>query len=452
MPNLRKIPLILGSAFIAAILAACATSGKAGEQLAKGLKLLDEGKTAEAIKVLEKAVDDDYSNPAAHRAYVQAMASAFKFKETEEKYAGWIQRDPRWAARYALGLVHFVKSPASAMLAVDDFKAALALGPDIVDIRYRLALVQLEMEDFRGACETLSTAVAMAPYNPSLRPAYGMCLIMTGSPAAAREQVAALANLEPSAKDMEHAQSVLAKINNPFLMLPASVETDYAKAVDLLEKYDVPAKAMEILEAITQKYPDLGPVHLMLGMAYSKIGDNGRALAELKTASEMSPDSAAVWQALAGIYQGLDKMDNAAEYYKRALALDPLSANTYIQLGAIYANKGDFEKAIPLFQSLVHLYGRRVDYHFMLARTLQSSGNLDAAEKEFQWIVDHDKDSPHGLVGLGYIYASRLARERDPVKRQALYNKAWDMATKALQQDPNFEAAKNLVDLLKSQK
>jgi hypothetical protein len=50
------------------------------------------------------------------------------------------------------------------------------------------------------------------------------------------------------------------------------------------------------------------------------------------------------------------------------------------------------------------------------------------------------------------IYAAKASSERDPALRRELMLKAWDSASAALQADPNFEAAKKLLDILRKVK
>ena len=435
---------------MALIVVGCAEAGKdvKADRTARGLEMMNAGDPERAASFLSGVVDDEYGNPAAHRAYIQAMQKVRRLQEAEDEYAGRLEKEPRWAAHYALGIINFVKGPAFGAKALSELKAAAGLAPEVADVHYRLGIVELEMEEMKDACAALGTAVRLDPKGPSYRPPYALCLFHTGDTAGARAQLNATLDLEPSERDVAQAVAVMARINNPFLMLPRGIESDYAKAIDYLEKYDIPSKAVEILDAIEGKHPDVAPVRIMLGMAYGRLGDNARAVAELKAAAELAPDAAAVWQGLGGIYHGIDKVDLAIENYVKAIALDPLAPSVYLQLGSLYVERGDYDRAVPVFARLVSLDRNREDWRFLHGRALQLAGRLDPAEAEFGWIVERNKDSVHGLTGLGFVYAARQLHEKDAARKKELREKAFGFASRALQLDPNFEAAKKLVDTL----
>ncbi|MBI5525866.1 MAG: tetratricopeptide repeat protein [Deltaproteobacteria bacterium] len=433
------------------IVVGCADAGKdvRPDRAAAGLEMMNAGDTERAFNYLSDVVEEEYANPAAHRAYIQAAVKTRRLAEVEDEYRARTGKDPRWVARYALGIIQYVKGPVHGAAALRELRAAAELAPGLPDVHYRLGIALLEMEEMGEACEALKRCSGLDPRHPSYRPPLALCLFHNGDPAGARRELAAMLDLDPSEKDVAQASTVMARINNPFAMIPKGIESDYTKAVEYLEKHDVPARAVEILDAIAGKFPEVAPVRIMLGMAYGRLGDNARAIAELKAAGELVPDTAAVWQGLAGIYHGIDKSDLAVEHYVRAIALDPLLASAYVQLGALYVDRGGFDRAVPLFEKLVKIDRNREDYRFMLGRALQLLGRLDAAEREFLWMVEKNKESVHGLVGLGFVYAARRLREKDPDRRAELREKAYDAASQALQVDPNFEAAKKLLDTLR---
>jgi tetratricopeptide (TPR) repeat protein len=434
------------------IVVGCADAGKdvKPDRAAAGLEMMNAGDTERAFNYLSDVVEEEYFDPAVHRAYIQAAVRTRRLAQIEDEYRGRTGKDPRWVARYALGIIHFVKGPVHGAAALRELRAAAELAPDLPDVHYRLGIALLEMEEMAEACKALKHCAGLDPKNPSYRPPLALCLYHTGDAAGARRELGAMLELQASEKDVAQASTVVARMNNPFVLIPKAVESDYAKAVEYLEKHDIPARAVEILDAIAGKFPDVAPVRIMLGMAYARLGDNARAIAELKAAGGLVPDTAAVWQGLAGIYHGIDKADLAVENYVKAIALDPLLASAYVQLGALYIDRGGVDRAVPLFEKLVKIDRNREDYRFMLGRALQLSGKLDAAEREFVWMVEKNRESVHGLVGLGFVYAARRLREKDPGRRAELKEKAYDAASQALQVDPNFEAAKKLLDTLRT--
>ena len=83
--------------------------------------------------------------------------------------------------------------------AIEQYRAALGLGPTFHDLRYRLARMLLEVGRSLEAREELETLVASQPPSPAIRSALGFACYMAGDLAAAESIWTAL--LEDDPKD-----------------------------------------------------------------------------------------------------------------------------------------------------------------------------------------------------------------------------------------------------------
>lgn len=81
--------------------------------------------------------------------------------------------------------------------AVDQYQAALQLGPDYHDLRYRLGLLLLESGRSLEAREELQRVVGARPSSAEVKLAYGLACYVSGDAASARDVWEELANKNP---------------------------------------------------------------------------------------------------------------------------------------------------------------------------------------------------------------------------------------------------------------
>jgi tetratricopeptide (TPR) repeat protein len=71
--------------------------------------------------------------------------------------------------------------------AIQQFEAAVALRPEFLDLRFRLARVRLSEGDAAGARRDFEAILAARPWYEAARLSLGMACYLTGDPAAARQ-------------------------------------------------------------------------------------------------------------------------------------------------------------------------------------------------------------------------------------------------------------------------
>jgi GWxTD domain-containing protein len=83
------------------------------------------------------------------------------------------------------------------------------------------------------------------------------------------------------------------------------------------------SKALELLVPLEASFPAQYEVVSGLGLVYSRIGDDRKAVSYLERAVSLSPPDKAVLNALGESHQRLGNLDQAKSYYRRSLDLDP---------------------------------------------------------------------------------------------------------------------------------
>jgi len=124
-----------------------------------------------------------------------------------------------------------------------------------------------------------------------------------------------------------------------------------ARAEDALGRY---AAARDRLLALRARLPRTsGPLELMLGLAFHKLGDAANAIAALQLAFDLNPEVTATAKNLAAAFASADRLDDARAVLKRALGRQPADASLWVRLAALEIHHGDAPSALAALSSAV---------------------------------------------------------------------------------------------------
>jgi Tfp pilus assembly protein PilF len=92
-----------------------------------------------------------------------------------------------------------------------------------------------------------------------------------------------------------------------------------------------------------------GEIHLRMGEAYRRKGDNASAMASLKRARDLMPDSAEAVMTMALIYERSGQKDRAIQMYREVLKIEPGNGMALNNLAyAMLETGGDVDEALKL--------------------------------------------------------------------------------------------------------
>jgi hypothetical protein len=122
-----------------------------------------------------------------------------------------------------------------------------------------------------------------------------------------------------------------------------------------------------------KKSPDNGFVHMNVGIAYAKHGDDDSAIAEYEKALEsvyLEADAALTLFNMANAYQRKGMSDEAIHYYLRTVAVDPAYIDAYNNLGGVYALRDDIDSAIACLRKALEIQPDHEQARLNLERAL----------------------------------------------------------------------------------
>lgn len=225
--------------------------------------------------------------------------------------------------------------------AISSFRKSLRLKPDSWQTRYYFALALLASGDPRSAVHELGNVLSSKPDLTKARMTLGVGLSQTGQTDAAIEEFTAVFRSDP--------QSVT--------------------ALDWLAKLLISQSRYAAAIAVLKNGPVDDVLQMDMAIAYSKSGDDARAIQILSQMIKDRPTSAAAHSALATIYTQQRRNQEAANEFEEALRLKPdddLTRASYIRVLILLS---DLTAAEPIAESYLRRNPSQFDA-FYLAGTL----------------------------------------------------------------------------------
>ena len=350
---------------------------------------------------------------------------------------------------YMLGLAYFSRASDAGGPAVAAFERALTLAPGEPEFHYRLGLARLESEQYAEAVGPLRRAAELAPERAGIRLPLAKALHRTGDTAGAVGALGALVRMNPSPAEVATARALMDQIADPFAQFPKSVEAKLEEGMRYLQELDAPHPAILAFEEILRDYPDLAVVHALLGLAWQRLDDAGRAVEEFKRAIELAPTDGKPPFYLGELYVTRQRPEAAQGYLERAVALNPLLDAAWFRLGDIYLERRDLKAAGEAFRVLVSLLPDAVPARGKLALVRQLEGDWAGAERELLHVVEADPENLEFTLRLGVLYAEQARQSSRAEERREAAGKAERWLRKVLEQQPENAVASRALQQLK---
>jgi tetratricopeptide (TPR) repeat protein len=352
---------------------------------------------------------------------------------------------------YMLGLAYFSRASDAGGPAVAAFERAIALAPNEAEFHYRLGLAQLESEQYAAALGPLRRAAELAPDRAAIRLPLAKALQRTGDNVGAVAALAAVVRASPTPSEVTTARALMGQIADPFAGFPKAAEGKLEEGMRSLQELDIPQQAILAFEEILHDYPDLAVVHALLGLAYERLDDAGRAVDEFKQAIELAPRDGKNQFYLGELYLARQRADAAREAYGKAVALNPLLDEAWGRLGDLSLDKRDIPAAREAFRILTSLQPEAPAPRGKLALVYQLEGDFPAAERELRRVAEKDPENMEFALRLGLLFTEETLKARKPQERKASGEEAEKWLLKVLEEQPDNALASRALQQIKAQ-
>lgn len=434
-------------ALVLALLATGCATTSAGPALTpreEAAVKLSNGRAAEAVPILERLFAQSPKDLSLARSLCEAHVKA----GSAEAYARKLEAQDTAIAWYQRGLLGFARASQASQPAIDAFERAIALEPQEPEFQHRLGIALLESERDEAALVHLKRAAAdpKAPTGWSLPLA--KALHRTGDAASAVKALRTLLSGAPSPTEVATARRLMDELADPFARFPAAARGQLEQGITLLQVNDQPQQAVILFEEILHDYPDLGVVHALLGLAYQRLDDAGRAVDELKRAIELSPDEGKNYAYLGDLYLTRQRVPAARELYEKALERNPLLDDGWLHLGDLAFEQKDLQRALECYRVLALLQPQSPAALGKLALVYQLQEDWPAAERQLKRVTDADPENVEFMLRLGALNAERYRRSKKTTERAAAAKEARAWLEKVLDKQPENAIASRALESL----
>ena len=202
-----------------------------------------------------------------------------------------------------------------------------------------------------------------------------------------------------------------------------------AKQFDLM-KYDG-VKAMRIgqfeyaekcFREALKVHDDL-EIHDYLSQTLMHLNRLQESLEELLLISREQPDNSSVMIQAAHVVYMLEDYAQMHSLAEQAQALDPENATAYYQMAQADLGQGDLVNGIAQLTKAIVLNENHGDARLLRAKTLLMMGDLDGAEQDVNWLMEHTEAEEEVLLTAARI-AHAKGNDDDALN---IYNKVVDV-------------------------
>jgi len=179
------------------------------------------------------------------------------------------------------------------------------------------------------------------------------------------------------------------KEKDPYVLaMLAEAYVDQEKATDA----DL-NKAVAYLEKAAGRDDKSPMIQIMLGDAYLKLKNGGKAMTAYDRAIQLDPKNALAYVKRGELYTSSRNYNEAEEAFKKEIAIDPNYAIAYHDLGELYYFAGQYDKALSTFQKYVDLAEPTPESRAKYASFLFLTKNYDKALQEVQQVLKSDPNN-----------------------------------------------------------
>ena len=140
-------------------------------------------------------------------------------------------------------------------------------------------------------------------------------------------------------------------------------------------------EAVAQLENLLPRVPNNFEVEELLGLSYSALSQDAKAIEHLEAAVRLKPGLAAARTNLAASLSHSGKTELAGEQFRKALELEPRSYTTNHNLGEFYIQSGKIAQARPLLERAQQIDPSSYDNGYDLAMADLLTGRLSEARQ-----------------------------------------------------------------------
>ena len=316
--------------------------------------------------------------------------------------------------------------------AVNYFKQALALNPELADRFMTQGQRAFDEENYKDAIEPLNIHLLLFP-----------------------EDVSATYLLGQSYEASGDADSAITFYERTLVLDPQRPDVLF-KMVYIYRGREAYQQAVNTLQRIIEIAPETTEAHYLLALSYLSLKQPNSALPAFLTTIQLRPDDVAAHYHAAILFEQNGEIDNAIAHYEKTIVLDttliendigrdlqtPLpnvettEAEPFFRLGAIYRQRNDEDNIIRIYQPALEIEPEHPELHHLLAVIFEKRDERENAIRYYGLANHYNPDN----FDWHYSYARLLDQHAETLGDD--YHKHAEMAvteyTKTIALNPDY--------------
>jgi tetratricopeptide (TPR) repeat protein len=425
-----------------------AQSGKAQPAYSQAFDLLQNGRNADALKIIDAALSAGVHDPALYNLKGLAASELGLDQEAEESFRTVIHLSPKAAMGYNnLGVL--LTKLGRNREAADTFRKAHARDPQNFTALLGLGTSLAALHQYAEAASYLQQAWKIHPGDFQTGYQWALALREAKHPAAAKQVLNQLS--VPQESQLAEKYYSLAAVIAEDLKEFAAAAQFYRRAYQIdpnsfelylgLVRATLSAGIFASGESLPSPPENLSAVQdQALALLFASNGANQEAVLRFEAALQLDPSNEAITLNLASAYREMGQSAAAIDLIERRLQRQP-SAALYDTLAGLNEQSGQYLEAVQNFQHAVELEPANEQYYFDLGMEYLSHFTFGPAAEVYSIGTQKFPTSSRQFLGLAFSHYA--VRE---------YAAAADAFMEALELDPGspavFQAWKTVLSFL----
>jgi predicted Zn-dependent protease len=272
-------------------------------------------------------------------------------------------------------------------------------SPEPAGVERLRGIILYQRERLPEAIEAFTKAEAQDPGDHESTEMHGVSLFRTGHvqeaiPYLEKARAAVVsANIDPDYvlalcyADVERYDDSRRAFARQFGFDPDSAQAHLLAGRMFLRREVLDQAGVEARKALALD-PALPLAHELLGEVALARGDAAGALQELEEERKIDPMNPAVYDRMGDAYVRSGQYAKAQEALNRAVLLEPQATSPYILLGETFLKLNEPIQALHYLDHAVRMDPQNYITHNLLGQAYRATGQVEAANREFQFVVD----------------------------------------------------------------
>ncbi len=383
----RALVVIALSVALVAWAQKAAVASHAASSIATAKTQLDHGNLESAEATLWSVLAAEPANEQALTMLGVIRGRQQRYAEAEALFRRVLQLNPKSivASRNLAGTLLALDRPDDA---IRQYKQAIQLNPQDLNLKVEVAKLELARGDFAGALSTLDT-INRSHFPPAAIPLKAASLLGVGRKAEAEAMIPSTQGNPGAALDLAN---VFVEVNDA----------------------DAALKTLALIAPVPKAIA--AQVYYLKGRALRLKGSDADAMASFRQAIAVDPKSVETLVAMAEMFAAENKHSDSAAMLQKARGLNPDSVEVLRHLIVEAMRAGQNDRALQAAQDLQRK-SFELDDRYLIASVMVQQKQFVSAAHILEEYVGQRPDDAKAYLGLGIAYLNLL---RYPDARQAL--------------------------------